>query len=209
MTFMLVSASILNTLYLFTRTKTYFLNLASEPVSSPHASFIKRPRTPHRSSSDDLVPRRSVPALLLALLGSLFSALWRGLVLSTRFLLNLSPPKARAPQPWEESERVQQLEVWTPGALEMALFSLYSPVHSLLWIATTSANWMLTFFIMFIVGVQVCRFFCVWKADVFLWRSPARLAHWPARTRRCSRTVRSSLRRLCTNTTRRSVGAHF
>lgn len=156
MTFMLVSASILNTLYLFTRTKTYFLNLASEPVSSPHASFIKRPRTPHRSSSDDLVPRRSVPALLLALLGSLFSALWRGLVLSTRFLLNLSPPKARAPQPWEESERVQQLEVWTPGALEMALFSLYSPVHSLLWIATTSANWMLTFFIMFIVGVQVC-----------------------------------------------------
>ncbi|RDX56543.1 hypothetical protein OH76DRAFT_1451649 [Lentinus brumalis] len=154
MTFMLVSASILNTLYLFTRTKTYFLNLASEPVSSPHASFIKRPRTPHRSSSDDLVPRRSVPALLLALLGSLFSALWRGLVLSTRFLLNLSPPKARAPQPWEESERVQQLEVWTPGALEMALFSLYSPVHSLLWIATTSANWMLTFFIMFIVGVQ-------------------------------------------------------
>ncbi|KAI0724021.1 hypothetical protein C8T65DRAFT_628229 [Cerioporus squamosus] len=154
MTFILVSASILNTLYLFTRTKTYFLNLASDPVSSPHASFVKRPRTPHRSSSDDLVPRRSAPALLLALLGSVFSALWRGLVLSTRFLLNLSPPKVRAPQPWEENERVQQLEVWTPGALEMALFSLYSPVHSLLWIATTSANWMLMFFIMFIVGVQ-------------------------------------------------------
>ena len=50
---------------------------------------------------------------------------------------------------------MQQLEVWTPGALEMALFSLYSPVHALLWIATTSANWMLMFFVMFIVGVQV------------------------------------------------------
>ncbi|KAI0748342.1 hypothetical protein C8Q80DRAFT_1171386 [Daedaleopsis nitida] len=154
MTFVLVSASVLNTLYLFTRTKTYFLNLAPDPVSSPHASFVKRPRTPHRTSSDDLVPRRSVVALLPALLGSLFSALWRGFILSVRFLLNLSPPKARAPQPWED-ERVQQLEVWTPGELEMALFSLYSPVHALLWIATSSANWMLMFFIMFIVGIQI------------------------------------------------------
>lgn len=155
MTFVLVSASVLNTLYLFTRMKTYFLNLAPDPVSSPHASFVKRPRTPHRTSSDDLVPRRSFATLLTALLGSLFSALWRGLVLSVRFLLNLSPPKIRAPQPWEDYERVQQLEVWTPGELEMALFSLYSPVHALLWIATSSANWMLMFFIMFIVGVQV------------------------------------------------------
>ena len=155
MTFILVSASILNTLYLFTRTKTYYLNLAPDPVSSPHASFIKRPHTPHRSSSSDLAAPRSVPALFLALVRSVFAALWRGLVLSTRFLLNLSPPKTRPPQPWEEDERVQQLEVWTPGALEMALFSLYSPVHALLWIATTSANWMLMFFVMFIVGVQV------------------------------------------------------
>ena len=156
LTFVLVSASVLNTLYLFTRTKTYYLNLASDPVSSPHASFVKRPRTPHRGSSDDLVPRRSIFALLTAFLGSLFSALWRGFVLSVRFLLNLSPPKIRAPQPWEEDERVQQLEVWIPGELEMSLFALYSPVHALLWMTTTSANWIFMFFIMFIVGVQVC-----------------------------------------------------
>ena len=155
MTFILVSASILNTLYLFTRTKTYYLNLASDPVSSPHASFIKRPRTPHRSSSDDLAAPRSAPALLLALVRSVFAALWRGLVVSTRFLLNLSPPKAKPPKPWEEDERVQALEVWTPGELEMALFGIYSPVHALLWMATTGANWILMFFIMFIVGVQV------------------------------------------------------
>ncbi len=155
MTFVLISASVLNTLCLFTRTKTYYLNLASDPVSSPHASFVKRPRTPHRASSDEVVPRRSIFALLTALLGSLLSALWRGAVLSFRFLLNLSPPKIRAPQPWEEDERVQQLEVWTPGELEMSLFALYSPVHALLWTATTSANWMLAFFVMFIVGVQV------------------------------------------------------
>ncbi|KAI0807611.1 hypothetical protein C8Q74DRAFT_1190101 [Fomes fomentarius] len=160
MTFVLISASVLNTLYLFTRTKTYYLNLASDPVSSPHASFVKRPRTPHRASSDELVPRRSILALLTGLLGSLLSTLWRGTVLSFRFLLNLSPPKIRAPQPWEEDERVQQLEVWTPGELEMSLFALYSPVHALLWTATTSANWMLAFFVMFILGVQtraLCR----------------------------------------------------
>ena len=50
---------------------------------------------------------------------------------------------------------MQALEVWTPGELEMALFGIYSPVHTLLWTATTGANWILMFFIMFIVGVQV------------------------------------------------------
>ncbi|OSD08643.1 hypothetical protein PYCCODRAFT_1401245 [Trametes coccinea BRFM310] len=150
MTFVLISASIVNALFLFTRTRTYYLNLASEPVSSPHASFVKRPRTPHRTSSDDLLPRRTLAGILSALL----HALWRGLAVSVRFLLNLSPPRTRAPQPWEEDERVQQLEVWTPGELEMALFGTYSPVHGLLWMATTSANWMMMFLVMFAVGVQ-------------------------------------------------------
>ena len=45
--------------------------------------------------------------------------------------------------------------MWTLGALEMALFSLHSPVHALLWIVTTRANCMFMFFVMFIVGVQV------------------------------------------------------
>ncbi|EIW60092.1 uncharacterized protein TRAVEDRAFT_63775 [Trametes versicolor FP-101664 SS1] len=154
MTFILVSASIVNALFLFTRMRVYYLNLAAEPVSSPHASFVKRPRTPHRASSDEPAPRRSLPAALAAFLAACLSALWRGLRVSVRFLLNLSPPKARAPQPWEEDQRVQQLEVWTPGALEMALFGTYSPVHALLWMALTSANWMMMFLIMFMVGVQ-------------------------------------------------------
>ncbi|KAI0819501.1 hypothetical protein BC628DRAFT_1401909 [Trametes gibbosa] len=153
-TFILVSASILNALFLFTRTRVYYLNLAPDPVSSPHASFIKRPHALHRASSDDVVSRRSLPAACIALLGAFLSALWRALGLSVRFLLNLSPPKSRAPQPWEEDQRVQQLEMWTPGALEMALFGTYSPVHALLWMALTSANWMLMFLIMFAVGVQ-------------------------------------------------------
>ena len=156
MTIILVSASVLNTLYLFTHTKTYHLTLASDPVSSPHASFVKRPRTPHRQSSEELLgPPRSAFALAGAFVLSCLAALWRGFVVSTRFLLNLSPPKAKPPKPWEEDERVQQLEVWTPGELELALFGLYSPVHAMLWMAVTTANWMLLFFSMFITSVQV------------------------------------------------------
>jgi hypothetical protein len=51
--------------------------------------------------------------------------------------------------------KVQQLEVWVPGELEMTLFCVYSPVHPLLWMATTSANWMFMLVIMGVVGVQV------------------------------------------------------
>ena len=50
---------------------------------------------------------------------------------------------------------MQALEVWTPGPLEMALFGIYSPVHALLWMATSSANWMVMVLTMFIVSVQV------------------------------------------------------
>ncbi|KAI1794569.1 hypothetical protein LXA43DRAFT_112121 [Ganoderma leucocontextum] len=160
--FLLVSTAVLNTLYLFTRTRTYYLNLASEPVSSPHAAFVKRPPGPFRdgstSTSDDYDPfaKPSIPSLAWSLLASLLRMLWRFTVASVRFLLNLSPPKTRPSQPWEEDERVQTLEVWTPGPLEMALFAIYSPVHAMLWMATTSANWMLAISVMFIVGVQ-CR----------------------------------------------------
>ena len=52
-------------------------------------------------------------------------------------------------------ERIQQLEVWTPGELEMFLFSVYSPVHALLWMATNSTNWMMMLVVMFLTGVQV------------------------------------------------------
>ncbi|PIL24190.1 hypothetical protein GSI_13943 [Ganoderma sinense ZZ0214-1] len=158
--FLVVTVAILNTLYLFTRTRTYQLSLASEPVSSPHASFVKRPpgfvRDPDAPASDDHDPfaSPSFSSLAWSFFGSVLRALWRFLVASVRFLLNLSPPRTRPSQPWEADERVQMLEVWTPGPLEMGLFAIYSPVHALLWMATTSANWILTLFVMFIVGVQ-------------------------------------------------------
>lgn len=144
MTFILISASVLNTLYLFSRTRLYQLNLATDPVASPHAAFV-----PRYTPSNDALP--STPLYI-----SIFIHLWRAFVVSIRFLLNLSPPKDRQrSRNGAGEEKVQQLEVWTPGELEMGLFAIYSPVHALLWLALTGANWMLMGFIMGIVGMQV------------------------------------------------------
>lgn len=52
-------------------------------------------------------------------------------------------------------EKVQQLSVWEPGELEMRLFTVYSPAHAFLWMATTGSNWIVMFAIMGIVGLQV------------------------------------------------------
>ena len=145
---LLIAASVWNTFRLFTRTRLYQLNMAVDPVASPHAKFVRRESK--ETQTHRAPPARRRGALVLAILRSL----WRGFAVSVRFLLNMSPPKDRQ-MASTRYERVQQLEVWTPGELELALFGLYSPVHAMLWMAVTTANWMLLFFSMFITSVQV------------------------------------------------------
>lgn len=140
MTLLLLGASILNAVYLFTRIKLYRLHLRSDPVSSPNAKFV--------SAQYDFQPLEP-PSLVFRLR----SALWRGFSASWRFLLGMKPPSYPAPS--ARTTRVQQLEMWTPNELEVTLFNVYSPVHALLWMATGSSNWMLMMLIMALVGVQV------------------------------------------------------
>ena len=45
--------------------------------------------------------------------------------------------------------------VWFPGEFELRLFSVYSPAHALLWVGTTSSNWMIMFILHIIVWKQV------------------------------------------------------
>jgi hypothetical protein len=66
----------------------------------------------------------------------------------------MGPPASKAAM-LGKKEMIQQLNVWNPGEFESRLFCVYSPAHSLLWMSTNSANWMLTMAIMGIVGVQV------------------------------------------------------
>lgn len=141
MSLLLIVGSVLNALYLFTRVKLYRLHNRPDPVSSPSAKFVPADLDFEPLETPSLISRVS-------------SAVWYAFCASWRFLLNMRPravPKISG----AKMSKVQQLDVWAPGDLETWLFSVYSPVHSLLWMATTSANWMLMLAIMAGVGVQV------------------------------------------------------
>lgn len=140
-TLLLVIASVLNAFYLFTRIKVYRLHQRTDPIASPNAKYV--------SAQLDFEPLQTPSLVSRVASGSwyLFSASWR-------FLLNMKPA-TKSGSKGPKMSKVQQIDMWLPGPLESTLFSIYSPAHSLLWMATTSANWMLMFIIMAGVGVQV------------------------------------------------------
>lgn len=141
MTLLLISASILNALYLFTRLKLYRLHQRPDLVASPNAQFV--------SADLDFEPLQP-----LSLISRISSSVWYTFSACWRFLLNMSPPRKTIGRKLNMS-RVQQLEVWIPDDFEKMLFCIYSPVHPLLWMATSSANWMMMCVIMVVTGIQV------------------------------------------------------
>ncbi|KAI0686728.1 hypothetical protein BC835DRAFT_1287670 [Cytidiella melzeri] len=143
---LIVMISVGNAFYLFTRTRMYQLALATDPVGSPHAKFVAREGTPHQ---DDVPPSSA------ALVVTVLRHLWHAFTVSVRFLLNMTPPKDKQMARKGNIDRIQQLQVWTPGELELSLLSIYSPVHFLLWMALTSANWIIMTFVMGVVSMQI------------------------------------------------------
>jgi hypothetical protein len=141
MTIFLFAAAVLNAIYLFSRIKLYRLHLRPDPVSSPNAKFV--------AAQLDFQPLEPPP-----LTARIRKSLWFGFSASWRFLLGMQPPVYNTAPP-AKTARVQQLEVWTPGDLELMLFNVYSPVHVFLWMATGSSNWMMMVFVMGLVGAQV------------------------------------------------------
>ncbi|KAL0581735.1 hypothetical protein V5O48_000317 [Marasmius crinis-equi] len=140
MTILLLAASIMNAIYAFTRIKLYRLHQKADPVSSPNAKFV--------SADLDFEPLEPPP-----LMARLRSGLWHGFLSFWRFLLGMKTPQSNTVP--RKSSRVQQLEVWTPGELELTLFTIYSPAHSLLWIGTGSSNWIVMLVLMGVFGLQL------------------------------------------------------
>ncbi|KAF4614771.1 hypothetical protein D9613_003065 [Agrocybe pediades] len=140
-TLLLILASLFNTYKLATTTKTYKFHYRPEPLASPHAKFV--------ATNIDLepLPRPSLGQRVRTSTWYYFSYFWR-------FLLGMQPP-TRATPLREKTTRVQELDMWVPGELELELFSIYSPAHSLLWIALPSSNWIYTVLIMGVVGIQL------------------------------------------------------
>ena len=139
--FILILASVFNTAYLFSRTKIYRFHHRRDPLSSPNAKTV--------AAELDFEPLK--PPSLGA---QLRSGAWYAFSYSWRWLLGMMPPTMNKSLP-PRSAQIQELSTWSPGMLELELFSLYSPIHALLWLATSSSNWIIMLFIMGLTGVQV------------------------------------------------------
>jgi len=157
-TCMLLIASTLNALHLFSRTRTYQLHrrTRADPVNSMHTTFVPSPRRDSEAASDEPVPKSTFAGRIVGVLLYVLLALWRVLVSMVRFLLGwsaASPSTSSTPQ-GVPAEAIQRLEMWVPGELERTLLGVYSPVHALLWMCTGSTNWVLMCVVMCVVGVQ-------------------------------------------------------
>lgn len=141
MTLLLISASVFNTAYLFSRTRIYRFHQRIDPLSSPNAKTV--------AAELDFEPLK--PPSLVA---QLRSGAWYAFSYSWRWLLGMKLPSMNKPLP-PKTAKVQELSTWAPGMLELELFSLYSPIHALLWLATSSSNWILMMIVMGLTGVQL------------------------------------------------------
>jgi hypothetical protein len=158
MTGVLLVASTLNAMHLFTQTKTYRLHrrTKADPVSSPHTTFVTSPARVRSFSSDEPSPIASFKTRILRVIKVVIIFLWTCFISFWKFLLGISTPtpSSSSPARGAPADQIQQLEVWTPGELERVLLSVYSPVHALIWMSTGPTNWILMTAVMGAVGVQ-------------------------------------------------------
>lgn len=156
MTGVLLAASTLNAMHLFTQSKTYRLHrrTKADPVSSPNTTFVTSPA--RMRSPDEPSPTTSFKTRMLRVVKVILLFLWNCFISFWKFLLGISTatPSSSSPARGAPADQIQQLEVWTPGELERVLFSVYSPVHALIWMSTGPTNWILMTTVMGAVGVQ-------------------------------------------------------
>ncbi|KXN89252.1 hypothetical protein AN958_06006 [Leucoagaricus sp. SymC.cos] len=141
LTALLFCVSFFNTAYLLSRTRIYRFHRRVDPLSSPNAKTV--------AAELDFEPLK--PPSMGA---QLRSGAWYAFSYSWRWLLGMKPPSMTKPLP-PKTAKVQELSTWNPGELELELFSLYSPIHAFLWMATSSSNWILMLIVMGLTGVQM------------------------------------------------------
>ncbi|KAG9126488.1 hypothetical protein FRC07_003234 [Ceratobasidium sp. 392] len=144
MTFFLLIGSLLNCLYMFTSIRSYQLHLRDNMVDSPRAKMVQVDMTTATRDMDN----RPTPSLTWRLANALkfrLAATWKSLWGS----------KDGRETSREESRRVQQLDAWEPEELKMALFSVYSPAHSLLWMVFSSSTWFVALILMVVISGQI------------------------------------------------------
>jgi hypothetical protein len=160
------------------------MHLRTDPISSPHATMVSA------ALNLDLTPDPSRSSWF-SYIRIVFKWLWRQLSVSWRFMWGMKMPQsAGAGVPYmnghangnaasamydangDRIERYQQLNMWYPDEMDSHIVVMYSPVHALIWTATTGSNWILMMAIMIIVSAQVCGLFCSPLSDALSYRRP-------------------------------------
>ncbi|KIY50836.1 hypothetical protein FISHEDRAFT_38231 [Fistulina hepatica ATCC 64428] len=150
LTFLLLTAAFGNALYLFTRVRLYRMYHQPDLVASPNAKIV--------TAQLDFTPLKPPPMSV---------QLWRANASCWRWLLGLKP-KTYIDAADPNRSRVQELEVWSPGEMELMLFCVYSPIHPFLWMVTNLSNWVMMFLIMGGIGLQsyvLVRSFALMQKD--------------------------------------------
>jgi len=141
-TILLIAISLINTYTLALRSRSYKFHHKTEPLASPHAKFVL--------TKLDLEPVEQ-PTFSQRLRTNS----WYAFSYSWRWLLGMQPPSRRIPQTKEKTTRVQELDVWDPREMELELFSIYSPVHALIWLGMGSSSWIISLLVMVLLSLQV------------------------------------------------------
>ncbi|KAG9031721.1 hypothetical protein FRB95_002393 [Tulasnella sp. JGI-2019a] len=113
---LLILGSFVNAFYVFTRFRTYTLMMRQKqnPIKSPNARFVKRDMDREQEGKSSVMQET-------------FSVLGRQLGAAWRFLIGSSA----VPDSGDKQDSIQELAMWNPGDFELALLTVYSPIHSL------------------------------------------------------------------------------
>ncbi|KAG9091622.1 hypothetical protein FS749_016407 [Ceratobasidium sp. UAMH 11750] len=143
-TCLLLIGSLLNCLYMFINTRSYQLHLRENMVDSPRAKMVRMDMT---TAARDMDNQRasSLTWRLARGLGLHITSAWKSLWGSKNGRRTLQ----------DDSHAVQQLDVWEPDELKMALFSVYSPAHALLWMIFSSGTWFIALILMAVISFQI------------------------------------------------------
>jgi len=137
---MLISISLLNATYVFTRIKYYHLFLKPDLVNSPSAEFVD-------SQDLDYTDNSEPPSVRSRILSQCVHFFW----ISWVFLLGINRPV----EPTKPTRKVQRLSIWSPERGETQLFIIYSPLHAMLWQAVTPGNWLMIVVLLGITSAQI------------------------------------------------------
>lgn len=87
--------------------------------------------------------------------------------------------------------RKATLTIWSPNEFELHLLCVYSPAHALMWMVTSSANWILMVMIMALLSKQVS--FVSWLKSTGSYHDALSCVYWAKRITQSSVTSKSWL----------------